>query len=334
MSIKAFLSASVVACAMSAVGVAQGPPPPQQNYPPQQQNYPPPQQQGYPPQQGYPAQRLSSATPPRMAPQQLDQLVGRVRALSRSSSGAGSHGRTTYSNEIAASPPPGLLNIAICAAVRLSRAMNEDNLQFDPSVMALLPFPSVLDMMARDPGWTQCAAGDAVLGQRPDVMDAVQRMRDKAMESGYLETNSQDRVVDNGPGDIEILPINAGYVYVPFLRSAGGVRSAPSRLLHWGRHYVWPRHIRRGVRAIWMGWPRAGMAYARHFLRSSRVGTELGESRQLCASVRLPGGACGGSTGGAACGEAGTAARTALSHLTRHISAQSESGGRCRTPWK
>ena len=36
-------------------------------------------------------------------------------------------------------------------------------------------------MMARDPGWSQ-ALGNAVLSQRPDVMDAVQRMRQKAMD--------------------------------------------------------------------------------------------------------------------------------------------------------
>ena len=93
--------------------------------------------------------------------------------------------------------------------------MYEDNLPFDASVMALIPFPSVLDMMARDPGWTQ-ALGNAVLSQRPDVMDAVQRMRQKAMDYGYLENSAQYRVVEEGPGDIEILPVNAGYVYVPF----------------------------------------------------------------------------------------------------------------------
>ena len=47
-------------------------------------------------------------------------------------------------------------------------------------------------------------------------MDAVQRMRQKAMDYGYLESNAQYRVVVEGPGDIEILPINPGYVYVPY----------------------------------------------------------------------------------------------------------------------
>src|SRR5436305_8787406 len=37
----------------------------------------------------------------------------------------------------------------------LFRSMADDRLQFDPSVMALIPFPSVLDQMARDMSWTQ-----------------------------------------------------------------------------------------------------------------------------------------------------------------------------------
>jgi hypothetical protein len=58
----------------------------------------------------------------------------------------------------------------------LAHAIQDDHLQWDPSVLSLLPFPSVLDMMARDPAWTQ-QLGTAVLMQRPEVMDAVQRRR-------------------------------------------------------------------------------------------------------------------------------------------------------------
>jgi Protein of unknown function (DUF3300) len=94
----------------------------------------------------------------------------------------------------------------------LAQAIAQDQLPWDPSVLALLPFPSVLDMMARDPGWTQ-ALGNAVLAQRPDVMDAVQRMRHRAMDYGYLRDTPQYRVVD-GPY-IEILPVDPAYVVVP-----------------------------------------------------------------------------------------------------------------------
>ena len=96
----------------------------------------------------------------------------------------------------------------------LARAIQEDNLPWDPSVIALLPFPSVLQMLNQDPGWTQ-ALGNAVLVQRPEVMDAVQRMRQQAYDYGYLRDNQQYRVVAGGPGDLEILPVDPAFIYVP-----------------------------------------------------------------------------------------------------------------------
>lgn len=96
----------------------------------------------------------------------------------------------------------------------LAHAIQDDHLQWDPSVLGLLPFPSVLDMMARDPAWTQ-RLGNAVLNQRPEVMDAVQRMRREARDYGYLIPNGYVNVVDSA-GYIEILPLNPGVFYVPF----------------------------------------------------------------------------------------------------------------------
>src|ERR1700676_4273527 len=84
----------------------------------------------------------------------------------------------------------------------LARTIAEDRLPWDPSVQALLPFPAVLDMMARDPGWTN-ALGNAFLSQREDVMEAVQRMRRRARDYGYLRSGGQI-IVSNGPY-IEIL---------------------------------------------------------------------------------------------------------------------------------
>jgi hypothetical protein len=177
---------------LCAAVLAQGPPPPQQEYPPQQQA-------------------------PLLGPQQLDNLVERI-ALYPDPLLAQVLTGSTYWNEITDAATWANQH-SYLRADELSRAMYEDNLPFDPSVLALIPFPSVLDMMARDPGWTQ-ALGNAVLSQRPDVMDAVQRMREKAMDDGYLQSNAQDRVVVAGPGDIEILPVNPGYVYVPYYNPA------------------------------------------------------------------------------------------------------------------
>ena len=95
----------------------------------------------------------------------------------------------------------------------LADAIRADNLQWDPSVLALIPFPSVLNLMAQDPAWTE-QLGNAVLTRRADVMDAVQRLRKKAREFGYLRTNPYCTVVEND-GYIEILPVNPAYIYVP-----------------------------------------------------------------------------------------------------------------------
>jgi hypothetical protein len=79
-------------------------------------------------------------------------------------------------------------------------------------VQALLPFPSVLDMMASDMAWTN-DLGNAVLADRPSVMDAVQRQRHIAAQYGYLRSNAQV-VVAGGPY-ITILPVNPAFIVVP-----------------------------------------------------------------------------------------------------------------------
>src|SRR5579862_4041427 len=95
---------------------------------------------------------------------------------------------------------------------RLARAIADDRLWFDPSVQALLPFPGVLDMMARDMSWTQ-ELGDALLNDRGAVMDAVQRLRRRAFEFGYLR--SAPEVAVRAGRYIEIVPARPGFYAVP-----------------------------------------------------------------------------------------------------------------------
>ena len=108
-------------------------------------------------------------------------------------------------------PLAGPMSITTSPATR-SPAINEDQLPWDPSVLALLPFPSVLDEMASDMNWTT-DLGNAVLAQRPDIMDAVQRMRQKARDFGYLRSNGQI-IVSGGPY-IGIEPVDPAFVVVP-----------------------------------------------------------------------------------------------------------------------
>src|ERR1700730_12034346 len=85
----------------------------------------------------------------------------------------------------------------------LADAIQGDQLPWDPSVQALLPFPSVLEMMSSDMNWTN-DLGNSFLAQQQDVMEAVQRERRRARDYGYLRSNGQI-VVAGGPY-ITIMP--------------------------------------------------------------------------------------------------------------------------------
>ena len=88
-----------------------------------------------------------------------------------------------------------------------------DPLDWDPSVKALVPFPSVLRMMDKQLDWTQ-RLGDAFLAQQADVMDAVQRLRRQALAAGTLKSTPQQTVTDES-GTIYIAPASPVVVYVP-----------------------------------------------------------------------------------------------------------------------
>jgi hypothetical protein len=160
----------------------------------------------------------------------------------------------------------------------LANAIMTANLPFDPSVQALIPFPTVLDMMASDMNWTS-GLGNAVLAQRSDVMDAVQRMRQTAANYGYLNSNAQERVVPQGAA-IEILPANPEFVYVPVYDPyivyaaprpgffvAGAIRfpfgfgvGAAFGGWGWGGGFYWPAHTVIVHNVVWgRSWENRGV---------------------------------------------------------------------------
>src|ERR1700731_2920608 len=153
--------------------------------------------------------------PPSFAPDQLDQLVSRI-ALYPDPLLAQILAAATFPDQI-----PDAARWAdqhhYLTGQPLADAIQADQLPWDPSVQALLPFPTVLGMMASDMPWTT-AIGDAFLAQQQDVMDAVQSERRKAYQYGYLRTNPQI-VVTNGPY-IAIAPVDPGYVVVPYYNPA------------------------------------------------------------------------------------------------------------------
>ncbi|MEO8623588.1 MAG: DUF3300 domain-containing protein [bacterium] len=98
-------------------------------------------------------------------------------------------------------------------AEQLTAALSVEQVPWDPSVQALVAFPTVLHTMATSMPWTT-EVGDAFRAQPSDVMDAVQRLRSQARRYGYLNSTSQLQVVESQ--GIEILPVNPSYVVVPY----------------------------------------------------------------------------------------------------------------------
>ncbi|HEY1922591.1 MAG TPA: DUF3300 domain-containing protein, partial [Tepidisphaeraceae bacterium] len=85
---------------------------------------------------------------------------------------------------------------------------------WDPSVQALVHYPSILQYMAANPQWTE-SLGAAFVNQQPQVMQAIQDLRAQAMAEGNLATN-QDEYVDDEGGFIYIRPAEDGVIFVPF----------------------------------------------------------------------------------------------------------------------
>jgi hypothetical protein len=158
------------------------------------------------------APAVSSAQPVPLTRPQLDQLVTRI-ALYPDPLLAQILTASTYSSQISEAATWADQH-SYLKGDALAHAIQDDHLPWDASVLALLPFPSVLDMMAHDPTWTE-QLGNAVLTQRPEVMDAVQRMRRKARDYGYLGPNGYVNVITDG-GYIQILPVNPSVIYVPY----------------------------------------------------------------------------------------------------------------------
>jgi hypothetical protein len=113
---------------------------------------------------------------------------------------------------------------------QLANAVN--GMPWDPSVKALTEFPTVLDNMAQNIGWTT-ALGNAYYNQPGDVMNAVQAMRYQAQQAGTLRNTPQQRVVYDG-GLVVIEPVNPALIYVPYY-NPWVVYGAP--IAPWGGYY-------------------------------------------------------------------------------------------------
>jgi hypothetical protein len=157
--------------------------------------------------------------PPRVAPsyppQELDRIVSPI-ALYPDPLLAQVLAAATFSPEIPDAARWGDQHHYL-SPEQLPAAIAGDQLPWQPSVQALLPFPQVLAMMAGDMPWTE-ELGAAFLLSPAEVMEAVQRMRQTAYNYGYLRSNSQV-VVQRGPF-IEIAAVDPAFIVVPYYNPA------------------------------------------------------------------------------------------------------------------
>jgi hypothetical protein len=90
-------------------------------------------------------------------------------------------------------------------------------MNWDPSVQALVAFPDAVTLLTRDIRWTT-DLGNAFLTQQADVMNAIQRMRGAARNNGRLQSGPQQTVTtqtQDGQTAIQIQPADPQVVYVP-----------------------------------------------------------------------------------------------------------------------
>ena len=147
------------------------------------------QAQNAPQPQTDPAQATTATQPAPFKPEELEQIVAPI-ALYPDSLLAQIFMASTYPLEIVqaarwSKEHPEVKGEAV------SKEMEKQ--PWDASVKSLVAFPDVLTMMNEKIDWTQ-KLGDAFLAQQKDVMQAVQRLRAKALEAGSLESSKEQTV--------------------------------------------------------------------------------------------------------------------------------------------
>jgi hypothetical protein len=155
------------------------------------------------------AQPGNVSIPARYSPAELDQLLAPM-ALYPDTVLSQVLIASTYPLEVVKAQRwlqqhPGLSGSALDSALA--------NESWDGSVKAIAAFPSVVAMMNDNLDWTQ-RLGDAFLAQQADVMDTVQKLRQKAQSAGTLYSDNRQQIATQD-GEIDIVPTNPDVVYVP-----------------------------------------------------------------------------------------------------------------------
>lgn len=152
-------------------------------------------------------------TAPKIPPEQLDALVAPI-ALYPDPLLAQTLAASTYPLELIQlqqwlAKNPNLKDKALADAVAKQ--------PWDPSIQCMAGLPDVVKRLADDIQWT-ADLGNAFLAQQKDVMDAVQRMRKKAQDTGNLKSGEQIKVETKVVETQQVIIVeqsNPQVVYVP-----------------------------------------------------------------------------------------------------------------------
>ena len=114
--------------------------------------------------------------------------------------------------------PASTFPLQVVQAVRYLKLHEEDpdlqvNEEWDDSIVALLNYPEVLQMMDADLDWTW-ELGATVLNQEAEVMNSIQRFRQRAIAAGNLVSDDK-QTVSNAGGVIEIRSVDPKVIYIP-----------------------------------------------------------------------------------------------------------------------
>jgi len=124
------------------------------------------------------------------------------------------------------------------AARFLEDLENDPSLKPDPdwddSVVALINYPEVVELLNDDIDWTW-RLGEAVVSQQADVVAAIETFRDRAYAAGNLKSDSYQNV-SRDEGVIEITPVAEDVIYVPYYEPERVVVYQPRPV-----YYYYPR---------------------------------------------------------------------------------------------
>jgi len=115
--------------------------------------------------------------------------------------------------------PASTFPLQIVEALRFLEDLEDDpslkpDDDWDDSIVALLNYPEVVELLNEDLDWTW-RLGEVVVAQQSDVISAIELFRDRAYAAGNLKSDDY-QIVANEDSSIQITPVQEDVIYVPY----------------------------------------------------------------------------------------------------------------------